>query len=132
MSKAIRTALCLMFSLALLSALAMAHAGGYNADKDKNKEHHGRFSKVAFWRHHKDADKKAKPAQATQTPSKEAQAKPAQLKPASAKQVTGKNSPKQEQHASNASKPAVKKVASKSKAKPQHKGQDPKPASLKQ
>jgi len=59
MSKAIRTALSLVVSLVLFSALTMAQAGG-NADKGKNKEHHRRFAKVAFWRHHKDADKKAR------------------------------------------------------------------------
>jgi len=72
MSKAIRTALSLVVSLVLFSALTMAQAGGNNADKGKNKEHHSSFAKVAFWRHHKDADKKAKQAQATQAPSKQA------------------------------------------------------------
>src|SRR5437879_13835765 len=86
MSKAIRTALSLVVSLVLFSALTMAQAGG-NADKDKNKEHHRRCAKVAFWRHHKDADKKAKQAQATQAPSKQAQAKTAQIKPASTKRL---------------------------------------------
>ena len=53
MSKSIRTALSLVVSLVLFSALMMAEAGGNNADKGKNKEHHSRFAKVAFWRHHK-------------------------------------------------------------------------------
>jgi len=79
MSKAIRTTLSLVVSLVLFSALTMAQPGGNNANKDKNKEHHSRFAKVAFWRHHwrhhKDADKNAKQAQATQAPSKQAQAK---------------------------------------------------------
>src|SRR5437870_12616502 len=61
MSKAIRTTLSLVVSLVLFSALTMAQPGGNNANKDKNKEHHSRFAKVEFWRHHRrhhqDADK---------------------------------------------------------------------------
>ena len=130
MSKAIRTILSLVFSLMLLSALTMAQAGGNNADKDKNK-HQSRLAKVAFWRHHKDADKNAKPAQGTPAPSKQAQAKTAQVKPVSAKQVAGKNQ-KPEQHASNMSKPSVKKAPAANKTKPQHKTKDPKTTSSKQ
>ena len=132
MSKAIRTTLSLMVSLVMFSALTMAQAGGNNADKDKNKEHHSRLAKVAFWRHHKDADKNAKPAQAMQAPSKQAQAKPAQVKPVSAKQVGGKNSQKQELHASNMSKPSVKKAPATKKTKPLQKAKDPKTPSVKQ
>jgi hypothetical protein len=134
MSKTIRTILSLMVSLVLLSALTMAQTGANNADKnkDKDKEHHSRFAKVAFWRHNKDADKNAKPTQATPAQAKPVQAKTAQVKPVSAKQVAGKNSPKAEQHASHMTKPAVKKVPAASKAKPKQKAQEPKPASLKQ
>ena len=132
MSKAIRTILSLLVSLVLFSALAMAQPGGNNADKDKNKEHHSRLSKLAFWRHHKDADKNAKQAHATQTPSKPAQAKAAQIKPASTKQVAGKKDQKHEQHASNMSKPYVKKAPATNKTKSQQKAQDPKTVSLKQ
>jgi hypothetical protein len=133
MSKAIRSILSLVVSLVLFSALTIAQTGGNNANKDKNKEHHSRLAKVAFWRHHKDADKNAKPVQATQSPSKPAQAKTAQVKPVSAKQVAGKNQ-KQEQHASNMSKPAVKKAhaanaPAANKMKSQHKTQDPKTSS---
>jgi len=131
MSKAIRIILSLVVSLVLFSALTMAQPGGNNADKDKNKEHHSRISKLAFWRHHKDADKNAKQAQATQTRSKPAQAKAAQIKPASTKRV-GKKDQKQEQHASNMSKPYVKKAPAANKTKGQQKAQDPKTASLKQ
>jgi hypothetical protein len=53
MTKAIRTTLGLVVSLVLLNALTMAQPGGSNADKDKNKEHHSRLTKFAFWRHHK-------------------------------------------------------------------------------
>src|SRR5438132_13179649 len=129
MSKSIRTALSLVVSLVLFSALTMAQAGG-NADNGKNKEHHSRFATVAFWRHH--ADKKAKQAQATQAPSKQAQAKTAQIKPASTKQAAGKKDQKQEQHASNLSKPSAKKAPAANKTKPRQKAQDPKTASLKQ
>jgi hypothetical protein len=129
MSKAIRIILSLV-SLVLLSALTMAQTGGNNADKNKDKEHHSRFAKVAFWHHN--ADKNAKAAQATPAPSKPVQAKTAQVKPTSAKQVAGKNSPKPEQHASHMSKPSVKKAPAASKTKPKQKAHDPKPASLKQ
>ena len=89
MSKAVRTTLSLLVSLVLFSALTMAQAGGNNADKDKNKGHHSRLTKVAFWRHHKDTDKNAKQAQATQAPSRPAQTKAAEIKPVSTKQAAG-------------------------------------------
>jgi len=121
MSKATRSILSVVVSLMLFSALTMAQTGRNNADKGKDKEHHSRFAKVAFWHHHKDADKNARPAQTTQAPSTQPQAKTAQLKPASAKQVAGKNSQKQQQHASHMSKPASKKSAAANKTKPQDK-----------
>jgi hypothetical protein len=132
MSKAIRTILTLAVGLLLLSAMTMAQASGKNTEKDKNKQQHSRLGKVAFWRHHQDADKNAKPAKATRAPSKQAQvqAKTAQAKPASAKQIAGKTDQKQEQHASNVSKPSTKKApAAANKTKPQD---DPKTALLKQ
>jgi len=131
MSKAIRTILSLVVSLVLFSAMTMAQAGVNNAEKDKNKAHHSSLAKVAFWRHHKDTDKNAKRAQATQAPSKQAQAKTAQVKPVSAKQTAGKKDQKQEQHGSNVSKPSTKKAPAASKTKPRP-AQDPKTASLKQ
>jgi hypothetical protein len=131
MGKAIRTTLSLVVGLVLFTTLTMAQPGGNNANKDKNKEHHSRISKLAFWRHHKGADKNAKQAQATQVPSKQAQAKTAQLKPASTKQVTGKKDQKHEQHASNMSTPYVKKAPAANKTKGQQKAEDPKTASLK-
>jgi hypothetical protein len=132
MSKAIRTTLSLVVSLVLFSALTMGQPGGNNADKDKTKEHHNRLAKFEFWRHHKGADKNAKQGQATQAPSKPAQAKAAQIKPASTKQVAGKKDQKHEQHASNMSKPYVKKAPAANKSKAQQKAEDPKTASLKQ
>ena len=133
MRKAIRTILSLVVSLVLFSALTMAQAGGNNADKNKNnKEHHSRISKLAFWRHHRDSDKSAKTVQATQTTSKPAQAKAAQIKPASTKQVAGKKDQKHEQHASNMSKPYVKKAPAANKSKALQKAEDSKTASLKQ
>jgi hypothetical protein len=131
MSKAIRTILSLVVSLVLFSAMTMAQAGVNNAEKDKNKEHHSSLAKVAFWRHHKDADKNTKQAQTTQAPSKQAQAKTAQVKPASAKQTAGTKDQKQEQHANNVSKPSTKKAPAANKTKPRP-AQDPKTASLKQ
>ena len=112
MSKAIRIIVSLVVGLLLFSAMTMAQAGGNNAEKDKNKEQHSRLAKVAFWRHHQDADKNAKRAQATRAPSKQAQAKTVQVKPASAKDQ------KQEQHASNLSKPSIKKAPAANKTKP--------------
>src|SRR2546430_2597168 len=47
MSKATRSILSVVVSLMLFSALTMAQTGRNNADKDKNKEHHSRFWKVA-------------------------------------------------------------------------------------
>ena len=132
MSKAIRMILSLVVSLMLFSTMTMAGVSGNNAEKDTNKEQHSRLAKVAFWRHHKDADKKAKQAQATQAPSKQAQAKTAQIKPASTKRTVGKKDQKQEQHGSNMSKPSAKKAPAANKTKPQQKAQDPKTASLKQ
>ena len=127
MSKAIRTILTLAVGLLLLSAMTMAQAGGKNTETDKNKQQHSRLGKVAFWRHHQDGDKNAKPAE--QGPSKQAQAKTAQAKPASAKQIAAKTDQKQEQHASNVSKPSTKKApAAANKTKPQD---DPKTALLK-
>ena len=131
MSKAIRYILSLVVSVVLFSAIMMAQAGGNTAEKDKNKEHHGRLAKVEFWRHHKEADKNAKRAQATEVPSKQAQPKTAQVKPVSAKQAAGKKDQKQEQHARNVSKPSAKKAPA-NKTKPRQKEQDPKTASLKQ
>jgi hypothetical protein len=130
MSKAIRTILSVVVSLVLCSAMTMAQAGGNNAEKDKNKEHHSRLAKAAFWRHHKDADKNAKQAPATQAPSK--QAKTAPVKPVPAKQAAGKKDQKPEQHASNVSAPSAKKAPAANKTKPRQKAQDPKPVSLKQ
>jgi hypothetical protein len=137
MNKVIRTVLGLMVSVMLLSALTMAQTGPNNADKDKNTEHHSRFSKVAFWRHHNDADKKAKPVVAPQASSKPAQAKiaqpkTAQVKPVSSKKAANKSDQKPEQHVSNMSKPASKKAVAANKMKSQHKVKDPKAASVKQ
>jgi hypothetical protein len=123
MSKAIRTTLSLMVSLVLFSTLAMAYAGGNDTDKDKTRKHHSRVAKLAFWHHHRDADKNPKPAQVTQAPSRQAQVKTAQLRPASAKRAASKR----DQNAGNMSKPSAKKERAANKTK-----RDPKTASLKQ
>jgi hypothetical protein len=142
MSKAIKTGLSLVASLALFSSLAMAQASGYNADKDKNKEHHSRLAKAAFWRHHKDSDKNAKPAQATQAlskqtptkqaPSKQAQVKPAQMKSAPAKQASAKQGSKPAPHTVSMSKSSANKAPAAKKTKPAQKAQDLKTVSSKQ
>ncbi len=125
MSKGIRTIVTLAVSLLLFSAVLLAEPAKNNASKDKNKEHHSRLSKVAFWRHSKDADNKAKPAQ---TPSRHAKSeqvksvpskgpKTAQAKAVSPKQSGKKDKKdvKQAPHAANVSKVSGKKtqVASK-------------------
>jgi hypothetical protein len=57
MNRAVRTRLRLVVSIMLLTAAALAHASGTNVDKNTNREHHSRFSKLAFWRGHKDRNK---------------------------------------------------------------------------
>ena len=74
----------------LLCCSCIVSAQSSKATAQKNTEHHSRFTKVAFWRHHKDSDKNAKQAQAAQAPSKPAQTKTAEIKPVSTKQATGK------------------------------------------
>jgi hypothetical protein len=118
----------------LFSALALSETGG-NANKDKNsQEHHSHLAKAAFWRHHKDANKSAKPAQRPQVSSTKTQAKaaPAQVKPVSAKVATGKNDQKPAQHASSVTKPSAKKAPVASKTKPSQKTRTPQTVSLKQ
>jgi hypothetical protein len=132
MSKTVRSTLSLGISLVLFSALALAQAGG-NAGKDKDKNnqaHHSHLAKAAFWRHHKDTNKNAKPAPISQAGPQKTQAKtaPAQVKPVSAKAATSKNDQKPAQHAgtasaSNMSKPSPKKAPAASKTKSQQKAQ---------
>lgn len=128
MRKAIRTTLTLVISVVVLCALAMAKTSGNNADKDKNKSHHSRLSKIAFWRHHKDADKKAKP----QTQSKHTQTKTAQVKPVSAKQAADKKDQKPEQHVAQAKKASGNKRPAANKTKQGEKAQETKTASFKE
>jgi hypothetical protein len=133
MRKAIRTTLSLVVSLVLFSAVALAHAGGYNADKDKgkdNKERHSRISKLAFWHHHKDGSNSAKTVQAKQAQPKQAQAKAALTKPAPATRTAGKRDQKQELHAK--SQAPAKKPSTATKTKPQVKAKSRTTASLKQ
>lgn len=132
MVKVVRTTLSLVVSLVLFSVVALAQAGGNNADKDKNKEHHSRLAKLAFWRHHKNNDKKAKQAQARPAHSKQAHANALQIKPSPAKQAAGKKDQKEEQHASKMSKVHAKKASAATKTTPQEKAQDRTTASLKQ
>jgi len=133
MSKAVRTTLSLVVSLVLFSAVALAHAGGNNADKDKskdNKERHSRISKLAFWHHHKDGSNSAKTVQAKQAQPKQAQAKAALTKPAPATRTAGKKDQKQEQHAK--SQAPAKKPSTATNTKPQVKAKSGTTASLKQ
>jgi hypothetical protein len=127
MSRATRTILTLAVGGLLLSAMTMAQTAGKNSEKDKNKQQHSRLSKVAFWRHHQDANKNAKPAKASSKPAK---ATTAQVKPVAAKQVAGRTDQKQEQHASKMTNPATKKAPAANKTKPPQ-DQDPKAGLLK-
>src|SRR5579864_904930 len=125
MSKTIRTTVSIVVSLLLLSAMTMAQAAAKNSEKSKDKDknqQHSRLSKVAFWRHHSDADKNAKKAQAAPTSPKQANAKTAQVKPVAAKQVVAKKDQKPEQHSSKVTKPSTKKAPVANKMKqPQEK-----------
>jgi hypothetical protein len=125
MSKAMSTTLSLVVSIVLLSALTLAKTSGNNADKDQNKQHHSRLSKIAFWRHHKDTNKNVK----AQAQSKHAQAKTAKVKPVAAKQATNKKEQKPEQHVAKAKKAFGNKTPATNKTKQGEKTQDPKAAS---
>jgi hypothetical protein len=57
MDRAVRTSLRLVVSIMLLSAVALAHSSGNKVDKNTNREHPSRFSKIAFWHRHKGHDK---------------------------------------------------------------------------
>src|SRR5579864_3252776 len=103
MNQAFRTTQRLVASALLLTAVAIAQAGANNTDNAESTEHHSKFSNVAFWRHHNDANKNAKQDAAKPATSEQAQPKAAQVKPAAAKQ-------------SQASKTQVKPVSAKQPA----------------
>jgi len=86
MNQAFRTTQRLVVSALLLTAVAIAQAGANNTDNAESTEHHSKLSKVAFWRHHNDANKNAKQDAAKPATSEHAQPKAAQVKPAAAKQ----------------------------------------------
>lgn len=119
MSKAIGTSLHLIVSLMLFSAMALAHAGGNNANhhKTKNKEHHSPFAKLAFWHHHKDGQRNAKHAQAKHAQTKPAPAKAAQTKAAPPTVPAGKKD-------DATSKAPAQKAAVTTKKKPQERAQN--------
>ena len=143
MTKALRNALMLVFSLMISGTLIMAQATDKKTDKDTSKEHHSPFSKAAFWRHHKDSNQKPKTATA-QPASKSAQSQSAQVKPAkqsspkqsakpvAAKQVSAKQNQKPEQGTQHATKGSAKKSAAASKTKAQKKSTEPKVVSMQQ
>jgi hypothetical protein len=58
MIRAIRPGLRVVISIVLLSAVALA-ASTTHVDKNTNREHRSRLSKLAFWRGHKDHGAKA-------------------------------------------------------------------------
>ena len=95
MGKVVRNTLSVVVSLALFSVVALAQPGGYNANKANSNEHHSRFAKLAFWRHHKNNDRKVKQAQAKPAHLKQAQANALQIKPSPAKRAADKKEHKQ-------------------------------------
>lgn len=93
----------------LLTAISIAPAAAKDT-KTKSTEHHSKFSKVAFWRHHNDANKSAKHESAKPATSKQSQPQAAQVKPAVAKQSQAS---KTQVKAVSAKQPAQKKQAPK-------------------
>jgi hypothetical protein len=77
----------LVVSVLLLGAVTIAQAGTSKSDKT-SAEHHSKMSKVAFWRHHNDANNNVK-QNGKAAKSKQAQTKKAEIKPVSAKQPQG-------------------------------------------
>ena len=110
MHKALRTTQRLVVSALLLSTVAMAQPGTKNTNNTKSTENHSKFSKVAFWRHHKDAKPNAKKDATHPAASKQSKPKTAQVKPASAKQPA-KIDPKQS--TTKTASPSAKKTTAK-------------------
>ena len=109
MNQEFRTTQMLVVSALLLSAVTVAQTG--TNDSRKSAEHHSKFSRVAFWRHHNDANKDAKqvPAGTTQLKpavAKQSQASKTQVKAVSAKQPANKIN--QNQHTRSATYSAKK------------------------
>jgi hypothetical protein len=126
MDSAIKTTL--VGGLMLCSAMALAQTVG----KAGKEEHHSRLAKVAFWRHHKDNAKNAKPALAAPAQAKQVRAKPAQIKGAPAKQGVIRKDHRQEQHAAKTGNASAKKAPAANKKKPRQSAPNPAAASLKQ
>jgi len=57
MNRAVRTSFRIVVSIMLLTAVALAHTSGNSVDKNANRAHQSRLSKLAFWRGHKDHGK---------------------------------------------------------------------------
>ncbi|PYV66281.1 MAG: hypothetical protein DMG97_01760 [Acidobacteria bacterium] len=117
-----------------LSASALAETAGTPTKIRIPQEHHSHLAKAAFWRHHKEANNSAKPAQRPQASSPKTQGKaaPAQVKPVSAKVTTGKNDQKPAPYASSLTKSSPKKAPVASKTKPSEKVRTPQTVLLKQ
>ena len=128
MNKAVRTTVSLVVSLLLLSTLTMAQAGGQHADQHKNGKHHSRLAKLAFWRHHKDANKNRTQANVSNA-SKSTKTKKTPIKPASGKQVASKNDRKRTHHTTTANTASVKAPVAANKTKPRQKTQSSKAVS---
>jgi hypothetical protein len=109
MNHAFGTVPRLALTALLLSAISIAPAAAKDT-KNKSTEHHSKFSKVAFWRHHNDTNKSAKHESAKPATSKQAQPQAAQVKPAVAKQSQAS---KTQVKAVSAKQPAQKKQATK-------------------
>ena len=85
MTRTAKTLMSLLAAFALLSVMASAET---KAKSDTKQEHHGKLSKVAFWKHGKKTDHNAKPVTTNAQP-KAKQAAPAVAK-SKAKQPVGK------------------------------------------
>ena len=117
MNKALRIGSRLVICLLLSGSLTMAQSAG-KSDRTKAKDSHGKLSKVAFWRHHKDAGDKSKASQPKHESKKATKPAKAQVKSASVKSSDKKIEPKSQSEAAKksaqakqakSSKPAVKK-----------------------
>lgn len=114
MNRELRITQMLVVSALLMSAATVAQTGPNNSSKSS--EHHNKFSKVAFWRHHNDANKDAKhdpsrTAQVKPAVAKESQPSKTQLKTVSAKQSTSKID--QSQHTTKSATYSAKKPTTK-------------------
>lgn len=117
MNQTFRTAQMLAVSALLLGAVAIAQPETNNASNPKSTEHHGRFSRVAFWRHHNDVNKNAKQDQSRTAPVKPAAAKESPASKTQVKAVSAKPPASKIAQNQKTTKPAATYSAKKTTAK---------------